>query len=405
MCSACVSCERCSRQDDPDPDRDPLPGDRQPDHDLRQVGPLVLRVPERPERRPLHPLPRRPARARPRSRSRWCRRRAGRPRDSTGRRRRRRPTPAPSPRRRPRPAGRAPGRRGRRPSAPGLGSRRPRRPTRSRPASSTARARDSPTSANNTRSTSTPKRRAPSSPPSASATPSRRQSASRSQAPPSGREPTTSSPSAGSIRPPPSCPGIGVAADRARQPAQPLDVELVLAAEIERRHTANAQYPRAHVSGAAPNRTWLPRAESSPKTAVKYLRTAESGPSTDSNLVNRAGFVPDTFLVEVLPGNRGYGTKRKHFRTLNPKSSFPAQPFYKRVCAASRVRDRPRLGRHCPGKGWSSPRSPPSSNTLANPLEPRDIHAAAEELLGQPLKCSSVKATLAEHVGTSKAAV
>ena len=36
------------------------------------------------------------------------------------------------------------------------------------------------------------------------------------------------------------------------------------------------------------------------------------------------------------------------------------------------------------------------------PMRARDIHAAAEELLGQPLKWSSVKATLAEHAGTSK---
>jgi len=38
---------------DPHPHRDPLAGDRQPDHDLRQVGAVVLRVPERPKRRLL----------------------------------------------------------------------------------------------------------------------------------------------------------------------------------------------------------------------------------------------------------------------------------------------------------------------------------------------------------------
>ena len=31
-----------------------------------------------------------------------------------------------------------------------------------------------------------------------------------------------------------------------------------------------------------------------------------------------------------------------------------------------------------------------------------DVHAAAEQLLGQPLKWTSVKATLAEHAGTSE---
>ncbi len=35
---------------------------------------------------------------------------------------------------------------------------------------------------------------------------------------------------------------------------------------------------------------------------------------------------------------------------------------------------------------------------LANqPMQARDIHATAEELLGQPIKWTSVKATLAEH--------
>ena len=31
------------------------------------------------------------------------------------------------------------------------------------------------------------------------------------------------------------------------------------------------------------------------------------------------------------------------------------------------------------------------------PMRPRDIHAAAQELLGQPLKWTSVKAALAAH--------
>ena len=34
---------------DPDPHRDPLAGDREPDHDLGQVGPVILRVPEHAE--------------------------------------------------------------------------------------------------------------------------------------------------------------------------------------------------------------------------------------------------------------------------------------------------------------------------------------------------------------------
>ena len=34
---------------DPDPHRDPLAGDREPDHDLRQVGPVILRVAEPPQ--------------------------------------------------------------------------------------------------------------------------------------------------------------------------------------------------------------------------------------------------------------------------------------------------------------------------------------------------------------------
>ncbi len=37
----------------PHPHRDPLARDRQPDHHLRQVGAVILRVPERPERRLL----------------------------------------------------------------------------------------------------------------------------------------------------------------------------------------------------------------------------------------------------------------------------------------------------------------------------------------------------------------
>jgi hypothetical protein len=37
---------------DPDPDRDPLARDGEPDHDLRQVGPLILGVVERPKRWP-----------------------------------------------------------------------------------------------------------------------------------------------------------------------------------------------------------------------------------------------------------------------------------------------------------------------------------------------------------------
>ena len=93
--------------------RDPLAGDREADHDLGQVGPVVLEWP-RPGSRARRL---RPARARRvRSRSTSCRRTTGRPRGSTGRRRRRTPPPAPPPRCRPRPAGPSPGRPGPHPS-------------------------------------------------------------------------------------------------------------------------------------------------------------------------------------------------------------------------------------------------------------------------------------------------